>query len=133
MLKRGYIGTYHHWSVKHLGRYAAEFAGRHNLRPLDTIEQMRRVMQSVVGKRLEYTTLIASRGVGAAMGEQAKPKKRRGRPPLPMPGPIPDTPENVMRALVSTLPLKKGQLVKHQQGNARREHVEASDTDHHPC
>ena len=50
------------------------------------------------------------------MGEQAKPKKRRGRPPLPMPEPIPDTPENVMRALVSTPPLKKERLVKHQQG-----------------
>ena len=29
MLKRGYVGT-HHMSDKHLGRYVAEFAGRHN-------------------------------------------------------------------------------------------------------
>ena len=27
MLKRGYIGTYHHWSRKHTDRYVAEFAG----------------------------------------------------------------------------------------------------------
>ena len=30
MLKRGYMGTYHHLSAKHLSRYVAEFAGRHN-------------------------------------------------------------------------------------------------------
>ena len=32
LLKRGYIGTYHKMSKKHLGRYVAEFTGRHNLR-----------------------------------------------------------------------------------------------------
>ena len=41
-LKRGYHGTHHHMSAKHLARYVAEFAGRHNARPLDTIEMMRR-------------------------------------------------------------------------------------------
>ena len=30
-LKRGYQGTFHHLSEKHLGRYVAEFAGRHNV------------------------------------------------------------------------------------------------------
>ena len=35
MLKRGYVGTYHQMSVKHLDRYVSEFAGRHNARPLD--------------------------------------------------------------------------------------------------
>ena len=39
MLKRGYHGTYHRMSTKHLGRYAQEFAGRHNIRDLDTLEQ----------------------------------------------------------------------------------------------
>lgn len=67
------------------------------------------------------------------MSEQDKPKKRRGRPPLPMPEPIPDTPENVMRAWVSTPPLKRVRLVKHQQGKARPEHVEVFDADHQPC
>ena len=33
MLKRGYTGTYHKMSKKHLGRYVTEFAGRHNARP----------------------------------------------------------------------------------------------------
>ena len=39
-LKRGYEGVYHHMSAKHLGRYVAEFEGRHNVRPLDTADQM---------------------------------------------------------------------------------------------
>ena len=32
MLKRGYHGTYHKMSEKHLGRYVNEFSGRHNAR-----------------------------------------------------------------------------------------------------
>ena len=40
MLKRGYIGTYHKMSPKHLDRYVKEFSGRHNLRLADTLEQM---------------------------------------------------------------------------------------------
>ena len=36
LLKRGYYGTYHKASPRHLQRYVDEFAGRHNLRPLDT-------------------------------------------------------------------------------------------------
>ena len=31
-----------------------------------------------------------------------------GRPPLPMPDPIPDTPENVARALFNTPPTPEG-------------------------
>ena len=32
MMKRGYHGTYHKMSPKHLDRYAGEFSGRHNVR-----------------------------------------------------------------------------------------------------
>ena len=35
-----------------------------------------------------------------------QPKRGRGRPPRPMPEQIPDTPENVARALLSTPPKK---------------------------
>ena len=58
MLKRGYHGTYHQMSTKHLHRYVDEFAGRHDDRPLDTIEQVERIMAGMVGKRLRYEDLI---------------------------------------------------------------------------
>ena len=59
LLKRGYHGTYHHMSEKHLGRYVTEFSGRHNVRQADTINQMEDVVASMVGKRLMYRDLIA--------------------------------------------------------------------------
>ena len=58
MLKRGYYGTYHRISPKHLGRYAMEFAGRHNVRELDTIDQMEILAKGMVGKKLPYKELI---------------------------------------------------------------------------
>ena len=39
MLKRGYQGTYHKISPKHLQRYVNEFAGRHGIRQHDTIDR----------------------------------------------------------------------------------------------
>ena len=59
MLKRGYTGVYHHVSPKHLHRYVDEFSGRHNIRPLDTIDQMAAIVQRSVGKRLRYSDLIS--------------------------------------------------------------------------
>ena len=59
MLKRGYQGTYHQMSSKHLGRYVDEFAGRHNARPFDTIDQMQAMVRGMVGKRLTYWKLVA--------------------------------------------------------------------------
>ena len=59
MLKRGYYGTYHRMSPKHLDRYVGEFAGRHNARPLDTLDQMRAIARGMVGKRLRYSDLIS--------------------------------------------------------------------------
>ncbi len=59
MLKRGYHGTYHHMSAKHLDRYVTEFAGRHNVREADTVDQMAHMAQGMVGKRLRYRDLIA--------------------------------------------------------------------------
>ena len=58
MLKRGLDGTYHKMSRQHLHRYVNEFAGRHNLRPLDTIDQMRLIAASMFGKTLRYEVLV---------------------------------------------------------------------------
>lgn len=57
MLKRGYMGTYHHISPKHLHRYINEFQGRHNARSLDTRHQMAAIVRGAVGKRLRYKDL----------------------------------------------------------------------------
>ena len=58
MLKRGYHGTYHHMSPKHLVRYVTEFYGRHNDRASDTIEEMAEMVRGMEGKRLRYQDLI---------------------------------------------------------------------------
>ena len=59
MLKRGYHGVYHQMSEKHLQRYVQEFAGRHNIRELDTLDQIQHVVAGMVGRRLMYRDLIA--------------------------------------------------------------------------
>lgn len=63
MLKRGYYGVYHKISPKHLGRYTAEFAGRHNARGLDTIDQMRLSVRGMEHKGLRYRELISGNGL----------------------------------------------------------------------
>ena len=61
MLKRGYHGVYHRMSAKHLDRYVTEFSGRHNIRKEDTMDQMVSITRGLVGKRLKYRDLIASK------------------------------------------------------------------------
>ena len=63
MLKRAHKGVYHKLSPKHLDRYVREFAGRHNVRGLDTLDQMATVAVGLVGKRLMYRQLIADNGL----------------------------------------------------------------------
>ncbi len=58
MLKRAYRGTYHKMSVKHLNRYINEFASSHNLRHIETIEQIKTVFSSTVGKQPKHETLV---------------------------------------------------------------------------
>lgn len=38
LLKRGYYGTFHHISEKHLHRYVREVTNRHNARSMDTAD-----------------------------------------------------------------------------------------------
>ena len=59
MLKRGYHGTFYHFSDKHLDRHVAEFSGRHNSRELDTIDMMRGMVARMDSKRIRYKELVA--------------------------------------------------------------------------
>ena len=60
LFKRGLDGIYHHVSVEHLPRYATEFEGRHNARPMDTVDQLAAMVRGAEGKRLPYSTLICT-------------------------------------------------------------------------
>ena len=58
VMKRGYHGVYHRISVRHLHRYVGEFCGRHNIREKGTVDQIRHLFASMIGKRLMYSKLI---------------------------------------------------------------------------
>ena len=62
MLKRGYMGVYHYMSPKHLQRYVNAFAGKHNIREMDTIDQMEETAGKMIGKRLRYRDLVSDDG-----------------------------------------------------------------------
>ena len=71
MLKRAHTGIYHKMSPKHLDRYVSEFSGRYNVREADTIDQMGRIAEGMVAKRLRYRNLIADNGL--ASGARCRP------------------------------------------------------------
>jgi transposase-like protein len=59
ILKRGIIGTFHHVSEAHLGRYLSEFDFRHNARAKLGVDDTQRASLALVGakgKRLTYET-----------------------------------------------------------------------------
>ncbi len=65
MLKRAHMGTFHKLSPKHLNRYVQEFAGKHNIRDLGTMAQMRNTVSALVGRTLLYRDLIADTGMSS--------------------------------------------------------------------
>ena len=58
ILKRGYQGTFHHFSEKHMDRYVTEFAQRHNRREADTLIMMGDLAGGMAGKRLRWKDLV---------------------------------------------------------------------------
>ncbi len=59
VLKRGYNGTFHHFSKKYLSKYINEFTYRLNEGncQIDTIDRMKSLANSIGGKRLSYESL----------------------------------------------------------------------------
>lgn len=58
MFKRGHYGVFHHFTVKHLNRYVAEFEMRWNMRTYKQTERLDSMLGSVSGLRLTYEKLI---------------------------------------------------------------------------
>ena len=58
MRKRGYQGIFHKISHWHLNGYVNELCGRHNIRGLDTVEMILRMVGGMVGKRLRSMELV---------------------------------------------------------------------------
>lgn len=54
IFKRGVIGTYHHMSEAHLGRYCREFDLRYNTREMTDTERAAVIVKGMEGKRLTY-------------------------------------------------------------------------------
>ena len=57
LLRRGYVGTHHYMSFRHLHRYVNEFAYRHNVGVDNTIETIAQTIDGMVGRRLTYREL----------------------------------------------------------------------------
>ena len=57
MLKRVHKGVFHYISLKHLHRYVAELAFRHNILGLSDMTKMEKIVSAMIGKRLTYKEL----------------------------------------------------------------------------
>lgn len=59
ILKRGVIGTYHHWSEAHIHRYLAEFDFRYSTKDETDKERADKALKGIAGKRLTYRRTAA--------------------------------------------------------------------------
>ncbi len=59
VMKRGFNGVYHHWSVKHMDRYTDEFTFRLNEGNVsrDTMERIDKLVDGAFDKRLIFAAL----------------------------------------------------------------------------
>ena len=58
LAKRIIYGTYRHASPKYLPRYFNEMAGRHNIRGMEALDQMKLLVSGMLGKRLTHQDLV---------------------------------------------------------------------------
>lgn len=54
ILKRGVIGTYHHWSAAHMHRYLAEFSLRYSTKNATDGDRAASILKGMEGRRLTY-------------------------------------------------------------------------------
>jgi transposase-like protein len=59
ILKRGVVGTYHHWSAQHIHRYLAEFDFRYSTKDISDRERADKALIGSFGKRLTYRRIAA--------------------------------------------------------------------------
>ena len=67
LFKLDCYGTFHHMSRQHLGRYLAEFGGRHNVHNADTAAQMRCLARGRVGPALTWKVVAGRASIPAAV------------------------------------------------------------------
>ena len=60
MFKRGYVGTYHYMSFRHLHRYTAEFARRQNIRKQNSKDQLQSLAGNMNDMHLPHKQLIGN-------------------------------------------------------------------------
>ena len=123
LCQRGFRGTYHSMSPKHLHRYAREFEGRHNHQADGDWQHMACLVQGMEGRRLTYGELISDwtalscasssasfKGCADAPKQLAWPAKTlagkpAGRIPMTHKAPrLHATPQALARAVVRTRP-----------------------------
>lgn len=59
ILKRGVIGTYHHWSEAHIHRYLVEFDFRYSTKSETDADRADKALAGIYGKRLTYRRAAA--------------------------------------------------------------------------
>ena len=59
MMHRRYERAFYHMPEEHLHHYVNEFAGRHNIRNMDTIDMTSAISENITSSELTYRKLIS--------------------------------------------------------------------------